>query len=1716
MTKKGKIILSTILSVCMVAALGATLVLMPSSIDDAIAADVSYGMTEEGWAAHQAAFGTGNGSHNSATPHTSGTPLNDMPQEDGTITLTASGIYYLNADLVADIMIKDDVTICLNGYKLTGNGSTHTIDIEYYVGAYTGTLSLVDCCPGSTCVEAAHKHDYSKESTGKYNFTGSGAGTIYGGVITGGNAPGTANYKSWGGGVLVNSTDSFYMYGGTIAGNEAGYGGGVGFQGDFHMCGGTIAGNMARQSAGAIYASTGTQVLTIKDCVIVENTSGSLGAVSVYNTFRVSIGGAIVIKDNSLLDGSAANLYIHVGTEGGGRTGKPLTYVESPVKITSALTGTQVGVTIGDLYPENGAFTSGFMTNNNDDNPSKYFFSDNPEYKVRQTEGGEAYLLYDPILDEPRVEYHVHENGAQFYPLSLLLNDNPSQTLENGYYCLDEDLTGNLTINGNVTLCLNGYKLTGSGNATITVNEECSLTLLDCHEGESSGTVTGSNYGLYVNGIVTMHQGNIVGNSDYDLYVSNSGIITINGGTVNKLSNAGTTVVNGDTTITDTFTSSGTTNVNAGIVQCNIDVTSGSFFLTGGEFGHNISTSAGSTLSVSGSNVDTIVSNGMLNVLDKASVKNVESHSTAMILGGEITKLDTYASTFVSQTASITGTDTCITVHSGVLSVSAGSISGDVEVMTGANFALTGGDFGHNVTVATAAIFTLSGSSVNEVNTQGIVTLSGGSATTVNATAGTVAVKDTAEVATLNANGGEATVSGGTVATLNANVATTLITGGEVGTATVAEDATLNMSNGTATSVTNNGTFAISGGTATTVESNAATTVSDEANVTTLNVNADTTTVSGGTVTTLSANGGTADITGGSVDTLVLNGGVATLSGTGRIINEVVVRLGTFNLTGGTFGIKVTVEENGIFNMSGSTASTVDSYGSTTISGSADITTLNVTGSVTAMTDGTVTNATVAADGTLNISGGNVTTLAANGGTADITDGTVTTLAVNGGVATLSGNGTVENDVTVSSGTFNLNGGTFGNNVTVEQDGFFNMSDSTATVTTAGTSAISGGTATTVTSTGSTTISNSASVTTLNVNDGTTTVNGGTVATLNATAGNADITGGTVATLTVNGGEATLNGGTVSNDVDVKTGTFNLQSGTFGQNIIVARTAFFNMSGSTAAAVTSLGTTAISGGTVNSLALNAGSTSITGGTVSTLTVSGGVATLSDSGTVENDVTVSYGTFNLNGGTFGNDVGVASEGSFNMSGSSAAQVTTAGTTNITGGTVATVESTGTTTLSDHADVTSLIVAGAVTTVSGGTVGSATVTTDGELEMSNGTVTTVTNAGKFNFTGGLVAESVKSAGTTTISGSAQIGTLVMRLGSEGVVRLSVSEGTTTMSGGAIYGGDVGVEIDGYIFVMTGGTISGCGIGVNFIAGEFRISGTPIVTQNTQNVYLPADARITVIGALQDGAKLGVTLGTSNGFGTFTTGYDTTNPGVEPSTYFVSDAGKAVMYDAFKEAAIYEKHDHNHGNVDYKELLTGMTTLTSGKYFLYENFTGTLTINGNVELCLNGYVFTGNGDISIVVQSGTFTLVDCCYTKDECDVSAHRHGYTVGEDGKYVFDVNVVDSQYMIKGGVVTGGGIYVDGGEFIMNGGTIAGNNYGLYISQNATATFTNGTIEGNITGIYVAGEFTLNGGTITKNVRAVYIAGGSFDMVGGKISANKSGVSFGAAQPRPGI
>ena len=197
------------------------------------------------------------------------------------------------------------------------------------------------------------------------------------------------------------------------------------------------------------------------------------------------------------------------------------------------------------------------------------------------------------------------------------------------------------------------------------------------------------------------------------------------------------------------------------------------------------------------------------------------------------------------------------------------------------------------------------------------------------------------------------------------------------------------------------------------------------------------------------------------------------------------------------------------------------------------------------------------------------------------------------------------------------------------------------------------------------------------------------------------------------------------------------------------------------------------------------------------------------------------------------------------------------------------------------------------------------------------------------------------------------------------------------------------------------------------------------------------------------------------------------------------------------------------------------TGGSGYFANDITATagLTVEANIDLCLNGKKLNLDGKGNITVSSGkTLNLYDC-----------GTNGTITGGNAEHGGGVYVNNGTFNMYGGVITnnetannknGGGVYVNGGTFIMDGGKIAGNKatgngYGAGVYVN-TGTFemTGNSVVSNNTGgqgagVYSKGTFTMSGNSeITGNTGTlgggVGIGGGTFTMTESSKIANNKG------------
>lgn len=300
-----------------------------------------------------------------------------------TFYILPTGTYYLGSNISPEytIKIENNVTLCLNGHKIT---AADGMDAIYMTG---GSFTLTDCKGVGTITHASSK-------TGRGVYVSSGTFNMYGGSITGNRATGD------GGGVYKSgSNSSFNMYGGSITGNTANsYGGGVYVDGGgFTMSGGTIGGtktgetNTATYGGGGVYAKANF-----------EMTGGSITGNNAYKSDYISTFGGGVCVGSGIFTVSG-EVTVTDNTKGGtkGADGKFTGDTKNNVYLSTGKTitigtdklseGAQLGVTVSGDYGDY-PFTSGWNDNMSDKTPSDYFISDTDGY-VAKLNGSELKMV---------------------------------------------------------------------------------------------------------------------------------------------------------------------------------------------------------------------------------------------------------------------------------------------------------------------------------------------------------------------------------------------------------------------------------------------------------------------------------------------------------------------------------------------------------------------------------------------------------------------------------------------------------------------------------------------------------------------------------------------------------------------------------------------------------------------------------------------------------------------------------------------------------------------------------------------------------------------------------------------------------------------------------------------------------------------------------------------------------------------------------------------------------------------------------------------------------------------------------------------------------------------------------------------------------------------------------------------------------------------------
>ncbi|MBE7004994.1 MAG: hypothetical protein E7425_12105 [Ruminococcaceae bacterium] len=438
----------------------------------------------------------------------------------------------------------------------------------------------------------------------------------------------------------------------------------------------------------------------------------------------------------------------------------------------------------------------------------------------------------------------------------------------------------------------------------------------------------------------------------------------------------------------------------------------------------------------------------------------------------------------------------------------------------------------------------------------------------------------------------------------------------------------------------------------------------------------------------------------------------------------------------------------------------------------------------------------------------------------------------------------------------------------------------------------------------------------------------------------------------------------------------------------------------------------------------------------------------------------------------------------------------------------------------------VAAGSAATVTGGCI------TGGRSSSGNGGGVSVESGGAFVMNGGTICGnnakngggvSVGSGCAFTMNGGAVSGNTAEDFSSGSGGGVHVDGGTFTMNGGEISGNAAhGTDQNGTIggggvytcgsnpsFTMNGGVISGNlsgnvksngGGGVNCSAGTFVVSGSPVISGNVaagagsipSNVYLSKTAIAKgvsiVVGekGLDSGACIGVTT------------EDKSNPFTKGGKIY-SDADASHFFSDELDYTVQKVVGANEAKI-YSGAWRDSVPDSGGLYYvrLCGEYTSPITVSDGQYVTLDLYSRTVSGGI-MVEDGGSLTIID------------GLSGY-----GKITGSGVTVKGTLVLCGGKITGcsdGGVTVDGGTFVMEGGSITGNTAaehggGVYVKSGTFKVSGGAAITGNVTG-----------GTIEDGVLSGGTAGNVCLAEGGKITvagALTGTAPIGVTMETPGV
>ncbi len=345
----------------------------------------------------------------------------------------------------------------------------------------------------------------------------------------------------------------------------------------------------------------------------------------------------------------------------------------------------------------------------------------------------------------------------------------------------------------------------------------------------------------------------------------------------------------------------------------------------------------------------------------------------------------------------------------------------------------------------------------------------------------------------------------------------------------------------------------------------------------------------------------------------------------------------------------------------------------------------------------------------------------------------------------------------------------------------------------------------------------------------------------------------------------------------------------------------------------------------------------------------------------------------------------------------------------------------------------------------------------------------------------------------------------------------------NGGGIYYGSGEVNISGgeisnnYCAYGGSATSQSFGGGVYVSYTKFNVSGNPKIinnyrisssTANKDNICLYNNYKINIVAPLVSGASMGISP--HSGVKILTNGYKTHHPSTSATAYFSADSYYTLIKlttNSCNELALTGGVIPNWSTAVLNSLASGGAQQTCT---ISTNYTASSSAPLNIYATAFGLGNDSYGAYSygrLNVPSGASVKINfsSSYSINRALNSSNAvssYGQVIYIPGGGVLEIS--GSNGTITGGwskSQSGGGVYISGGTFTMNAGTISGNR----TASTSTASYY--YYYGG--GVYMSsGTFTMNAGTISGNYSGsvaggVYYNGGTFNFYGGTITNNYS-------------